>query len=140
LVVSITLSFFCATGFCQKIYKWKDAQGVVHYSEKAPPDGMKGTHMNLSVHAGEGSDNSSTISPSPAMTPTAEEENALDIASKKQEEHLCAVAKQNLELLNSGAMVASDADLDTATQLLGDQKEARRSEAAAQIARYCHEK
>jgi hypothetical protein len=74
------------------------------------------------------------------MTPTAEEEDALDIASKKQEGRLCTVAKQNLELLNSDAMVASDSDLDTATQLLGDQRKAKRSEAVAQIARYCHEK
>jgi hypothetical protein len=133
----MTLGFFCAAGLCQQIYKWKDAQGTVHYSEKAPPDGVEGTSMSLSGHA---AGNSSMIAPSPPMTPTAEEEDALDIASKKQEEHLCAVAKQNLELLNSDAMIASDADLDTATQLRGDQRKAKRSEAVAQIARYCHEK
>ncbi|WP_156804291.1 DUF4124 domain-containing protein [Rhodanobacter fulvus] len=136
LVVSAALGLFCVVGVCQEIYKWKDAAGTVHYSEKAPPDGVKNTRMTLSGHV---DDNSSELPPSSPLPTTAEAKAALDLASKKQEEHLCTVAKQNLELLNSDAMIASDSDLDSATQLLDEQRATKRSEAQAQIARYCHE-
>lgn len=131
-----TLALFCFSSAClsQQVYKWKDGAGTIHYSEQPPPNGVKKVRMKLSVNdAGE------NISESDA-TPTSkpDDQTALDKANDKQERHLCSTARQNMKLLDSGAMIASGGDIKVATQLAGEQREKARGEAQAQVERYCH--
>ncbi|MBS0381403.1 MAG: DUF4124 domain-containing protein, partial [Proteobacteria bacterium] len=43
------LSLACVAGFAsaQQIYKWKDANGVTHFSQMPPPNGTHFTKMHL---------------------------------------------------------------------------------------------
>ena len=42
------LSLLAAGGASAQAYKWTDAQGTVHYSESAPPQGTKYSRVTLS--------------------------------------------------------------------------------------------
>ncbi|MDQ6648382.1 MAG: DUF4124 domain-containing protein [Pseudomonadota bacterium] len=131
VLVVLCFSSACAS---QQVFKWKDGAGIVHYSQQPPPKGVKNVQMNLSEKgAGE------NVSESSANPPQKiHDEVALDKASDKQEKHLCSTARQNIELLKSGAMIASGGDIKVATQLKGDQREKALSDARTEAKRYCH--
>lgn len=131
LIVLALLCVGSAACFSQQVYKWKDAAGTMHYSQQPPPDGVKGTQMRLPT-ADVAVD---AVPPATSQKGMA----ALDKANDEQIKHLCSVARQNQKLLDSDAMIASDGDIATATQLVGEQRERERNEAKAQVARYCHD-
>lgn len=51
LIIGIFLAgLLPATVFASKLYKWVDEKGVVHYSDKLPPDTAKQEHEELNKH------------------------------------------------------------------------------------------
>lgn len=134
-VLALSCLGFSAICFSQQIYKWKDAAGIIHYSEQPPPEGVRKTQLKLSVSGAT----ESAPKVVDQVTSGAGEASALDKADSEQEKHLCSVARQNLKLLDSDSMIASGGDIKTATQLVGEQREGARGEAKAQVKRYCHE-
>lgn len=79
--------------FAGKVYQWKDAKGVTHYSD-SPPPARQGVKNRLLKDA------------APASTPT-------QAAAKPTEEDDCAIARKNLEQLKSASgPVGFDADGD----------------------------
>lgn len=103
--------------FAAKVYQWKDAKGVTHYSDSPPPDqAIKGRTM-----ADKGGQ--------PAQTPVAK-----PVVSAN-----CTNARSNLAVLQGANPVSIDEDKDgKPDRNLSDSERANRTELAqAQIKTYC---
>ena len=105
--------------FAAKVYQWKDAKGVTHYTDTPPPDqAIKG--RNVRDEAGQ-----------PAAPATA---NKPPVANAN-----CSNARSNLTVLQGGNPVGIDEDKDgKPDRNLTDAERANRTELAqAQIKTYC---
>ncbi|AKC87244.1 DUF4124 domain-containing protein [Pseudoxanthomonas suwonensis] len=107
----------CASAMANNVYQWKDASGVTHSSDKPPP-GQKYDTRRIDSR-GQYVD---------AATPAAA---AVDPQ--------CATARQNLQLLGSGAPVMRDTDGDGTpdTALTDEDRAAQKSLAEAAAKAYC---
>ena len=104
--------------FAAKVYQWKDAKGVTHYTDTPPPDqAIKG--RNVRDDAGQ-----------PA-TPTATKPPVVNAN--------CSNARSNLAVLQGGNAVGIDEDKDgKPDRNLTDAERSNRTELAqAQIKTYC---
>ena len=102
--------------FAAKVYQWKDAKGVTHYSDSPPPDqNIKG--RNVAAKGGE----------APAQ-PTKPVVNAN-----------CSNARSNLAVLQGNGDVAIDEDKDGKPDrnLNANERANRTALAEAQIKTYC---
>ena len=105
--------------FAAKVYQWKDAKGVTHYTDTPPPDqAIKG--RNVRDDAGQPA--------APATTAKPPVANAN-----------CSNARSNLTVLQGGNPVGIDEDKDgKPDRNLTDAERANRTELAqAQIKTYC---
>lgn len=143
-LLSLTLLCMMASAYAApaQVYKWTDANGVVHYSDAPPPlstpkvetlhvDGADRAHA-MPAEAAKAGDASkkATASNAPAanVPPSDPENRAL----------LCEKARQNLELLQSKYPVGLDTAGDGKPQVLDDesrQAETRRSQ--ERVAQLC---
>ena len=89
LLLGLALVFLASPGFAAKVYQWKDAKGVTHYSD-APPPGQQGI-QNRQLKDG------------PA---------APEAAAKPAEDPNCVIARKNLTQLKSDQPVGLDANGD----------------------------
>jgi uncharacterized protein DUF4124 len=108
----------CAPAFAQKVYQWKDAQGVTHYSDSPPPN-QQAKDRRIDNH-GE-----------PLAAATA--------AGKSVENPQCTTAKLNLQLLAGKGAVQQDADGDGKpdTTLSESDRANQRELATAAVKAYC---
>jgi len=99
------------------LYKWKDANGVTHYSE-SPPAGQKFEARRIDAHGGVGI---SEDTPAAAEPPR------------------CTQARQNLKALSDSHPVMQDTDGDGKpdTRLDESQREAQRNLADAAVKAFC---
>jgi hypothetical protein len=88
LATGLIVACACATAVAGDIYQWKDAKGVMHYGSVPPASGA------YSVRTLNGTDPS------------------LPVAAKPAENPACAIARQNMELLQGKAAVQVDSDGD----------------------------
>lgn len=100
-----------------KVYQWKDAQGVTHYSD-SPPAGQE--YKNRGQHQ--------DTAPAPAAT-----------AAKPVVNANCSNARSNLAVLQASTPVGIDEDKDgKPDRNLNDSERANRTQLAeAQIKTYC---
>ena len=112
------LASACVPAFAQKVYQWKDAQGVTHYSDSPPPNQqVKDRRID---NRGE---------------PVAQ----AAVAGKSVENPQCATARQNLQLLSGKSGVQQDTDGDgKPDKTLNDDDRANQRElATAAVKAYC---
>lgn len=90
-------------GFAKgKVYTWTDAKGTVHYGERPPKD-VKATLVKTRTgHSDPTPAQLAAAQPKPAPAPPAEDPRAAQAAALKDPKR-CAVAKENLVLLNTVA-------------------------------------
>ena len=114
----LILAGVCTTALAGKIYQWKDAKGVTHYSDSPPPEG-KAQDRQID-NRGE-----------PAPTATA--------AGKSVENPMCTTAKRNLQVLSGKAAVQQDTDGDGKPDkaLTEDDRGSQRNLAEAAVKAYC---
>lgn len=112
------LSLLLATpAFAAKVYQWKDAKGVTHYSDAPPPDqNIKGRNL---------ADKASSQTGQPIAKPVV---NAN-----------CSNARSNLTVLQNGGEVGIDDDKDGKPDrnLTQAERANRTALAEAQIKTYC---
>lgn len=108
----------CAPAFAQKVYQWKDAKGVTHYSDSPPPNGQ--AQDRRIDNRGE---------PVPEVA----------AAGKSVENPSCTTAKRNLQILGDKTPVQLDSDGDGKPDktLTEDDRGAQRSLAEAAVKAYC---
>lgn len=94
LVLAAAVAAFALPAAAGKVYQWKDANGVTHYSDEPPP---RGAYRDREIPSRD----PATIAPvaEPAAVPAADAD-------------VCAQARTNLQRLQSGEVVGLDADGD----------------------------
>lgn len=116
-----------------KVYQWKDASGVTHYSDEPPPKGQYASREVAGDHS-----QAPAADPTPAAVPAA---TTTASASKGEQVAManCAIARGNLERLKAGGDIGVDADGDGQPDApLDADAVARQTELAqANINRYC---
>ena len=116
LLLAPLLLLAASGALAQEIYTWRDADGVVHHSDSAPPKGKFETR---------------TIR-QPTSTEPAAAEGATDGRARERAED-CARARNNVEVINGNATIRMDLDGDgTAETLTSEQRAAALSQAQAQ--------
>lgn len=123
----------------QQVYKWTDANGVVHFSDAPPPSDTKNVE---SLHLAGGTttaaagtdqqpDSAGTASSASASAAPATPPNATDDAT------LCKQSRANLELLQ-GKTPVGIAGADGKAQVLDDKgREVQIANAKLAISRFC---
>lgn len=114
----VLLASACSVALASKVYQWKDAKGVTHYSD-SPPPGDQYKDRRIDNHG------AAIIEAAPA--------------GKSVEDPQCATAKRNLELLAGTSAVQQDTDGDGKPDAtLGDADRANQRELAQAAAKaYC---
>jgi Tfp pilus assembly protein PilV len=136
LALMATSTAFAASG---QVYKWTDAQGVVHYSDAPPPT----TQSNVQTVRVTGGDRPHDVAAS-----TSGEQNATQPPGQNQvaqnsppaaADHSkdCATARSNLELLQSKFQVTVTDSSGKAVPLDDKTRQVQIADMNAQIAVYC---
>jgi hypothetical protein len=133
----ILLVAACPLAFAQA-YKWKDAQGVTHYSD-SPPPGSAGKVEKIQMKGGMNAPASSGSAPAPARASTASTPKpgtpvADNPANRAQ---LCSQLRKNLDVLQKEAVVSVDDGKGGATQLDAAGRQRQMETTQAQMTLYC---
>lgn len=107
----------CASATAQNVYQWRDANGVVHSSDK-PPQGQKFETRRIDTRG-------QTVDADPVEQAPPNPQ--------------CITARQNLSLLSSGVEVQQDTDGDGKPDaaLGSEERAAQKSLAEAAVKAYC---
>ena len=89
---ALALALAAPAGAWQQVYKWKDANGVTHYSQDPPPAGKFESRTIVNR------------TPAPA--------SGAQPGDKPAESPQCARARSNIDLINSGVALKVDSDND----------------------------
>ena len=142
---ALGLSLACIAGFAsaQQIYKWKDANGVTHFSQTPPSSGMHYTKMHLasepdvSSNPSPGDNNTDNTEPgasTPQQTAPASSTQP-DTASNRTE--LCKQLSSNISLLSSKQPVVTGGAGGKQEVMSDNARESQLATARAQQAQYC---
>jgi hypothetical protein len=116
-----------------EVYRWVDANGVVHYSATEPAPALNAQRVRVSGLAVEGGDGEAA-----ASAPAAEAANAGGTrADAANAETNCTSARAQLELLQSNAPVGLANAGANAKPIDAKERQAQIAHAQAQIATYC---
>jgi protein-tyrosine-phosphatase len=123
----------------QQVYKWRDAQGTIHYSEQPPPIGVKSSVLRLAADMNTGKTESLEDSKA-ASSEGGQASDSIVALDQAQRHSLCQTARNNFKLLSGQVIVVNGGDITTARQLDEEQRAKARDEAQAQIGQYCDDK
>lgn len=121
----------------QQIYKWTDAQGIVHYSQQAPAQGTRYQQVKLAggveSPATPAADRpGSAASAAPAPMPTA----AQMADTPENRAKLCTTLKANLATLQANGPVVMQQGAKP-TVLNAEQRQQQIAQANAQYQQFC---
>lgn len=137
LPILVALLLVTPLASSQDIYKWKDAQGTMHYSQAAPPQGTKYQKVQLTgvVEApSESTQHTAPADTSPA-TPHATAAQMADTPANRAT--LCTTLKSNLATLQGKGPVVMQKD--GKPSVLDDiQRKQQIANAQAQYKQYCN--
>lgn len=117
----------------QTLYKWVDANGVVHYTQQPPPHGKA---SKFDLRSGKSESEHEAKPASASSSSFAADDKAFRSSA-------CQSARQDLAVLASGKMVVSGGTLaqpggvEDARKLTPEQREAARAEASKRVHDYC---
>ncbi|HJP98024.1 MAG TPA: DUF4124 domain-containing protein [Rhodanobacteraceae bacterium] len=143
---AIGLSILCIAGFAnaQQIYKWKDASGVMHFSQTPPANGAHYTRMHLSsepevasqpASPADGTSDSDGRNPAAAPPPPAAQTTQADTPSNRAT--LCKQLSSNITLLQGKQPVVTAGD-NGKQQVMGDSaRQQQLATSRAQQLQYC---
>jgi hypothetical protein len=127
----------CPLAFAQA-YKWKDAQGVTHYSDSPPPgqgNKVEKIQMKGGVNAPTpASTAAGPAKPATAATPPPGSPVADNPANRKV---LCGQLSKNMEVLQKEAVVSVDDGKGGTTQLDAAGRQRQMETTQAQMTLYC---
>lgn len=141
-LIAVALLLLAPLATAQQIYKWTDAQGTVHYSQSAPPQGTQYKQMTLggSVEssaqpaAQSGDDNTPAPTDTPAPSPAT---RVADTPANRAK--MCATLKSNLATLQGGGPVVMQQN-GKPSVLDASQRKQQVDSANTQYQQYCAEK
>jgi len=119
----------------QQVYKWTDANGVVHFSDAPPPDAKNAELLHLVGGTSAASDSAAAddkTKPSDDKSKPASPTDSTDTQAKE-----CERAKNNLVLLQSNIPVNEITPDGKEKPLDAKDRQARVADVNARIARLC---
>ncbi|HEY9110250.1 MAG TPA: DUF4124 domain-containing protein [Rhodanobacteraceae bacterium] len=144
----IGLSLACVTGFAcaQQIYKWKDANGVTHFSQTPPATGTHYTKMRMTSEP--------EISSNPPPPSNAEKDDSSNAGAAPGQSasggtqpdtpsnraSLCKQLSSNIALLQSKQPVVTAGGNGKQEVMSDNARESQLATARAQQAQYCSSK
>ncbi len=135
----LSFSFNAESSSPKYMYKWKSADGEIHYSER-PPRGVKYTRIRVADDKGS----APVAKPKSDLTNSNDQQQTTNVgnsSSKYQEwrKENCKIATQNLDVLQNDARIAQD-DGQGGTRLMSDEeKQANIKKMLEQQKKYCAE-
>lgn len=144
--LAIGVSIACVASFAsaQQIYKWKDANGVTHFSQTPPASGKHYTKMQLSG-APEVSSNPAPAANNTEAQPQDQDNNASaarnsaktqpDTAGNRAK--LCKQLSSNIALLQSKQAVVTESTSGKQQLMSDNAREQQLATARAQQTQYC---
>lgn len=115
-------------------YKWKDADGAVHYAD-APPAHIKAERVSV-----RGGHEQAARAPAQAEPAPSTSVSALDKAEANYRKQSCVAAKNDLDTLSSGRLVVQGIDPSSATRMSDADREVALKAAQLRVEQYCDAK
>ena len=114
----------------QYIYKWKDTQGMVHYTERPPAPGIPYERVRRPKDKGKPQ---APAAAQPAEAAQAAQDDSYGSWKKEN----CKIAQQNLDVLQNAARIAQD-DGQGGKRLMTDEEKADKiKQMNQQVEKYC---
>jgi len=151
LAIAVLAAAVAGSASAEQFYKWKDADGVTHYTSTPPPQGIEGSRVAVSGSSRSRIDMSvgteAPAAPAAPATPAgdanadnrlAQGEERTAEAIQKRRDTACDTAKQRYDVLANNAAVEWDRDGDGVAEPLDVKEHAAEMEKAQQsIGFYC---
>lgn len=116
------------------MYKWKSADGELHYTEYTPAKGIEYERIRVTLTRSTQSSDKKKIKPDDKETDLVK-----DDSYKSWQKENCAMAKKNLDILENAIRIAQD-DGEGGTRLMTDEeKQASIEKMKQQRDKYCKE-
>ena len=141
-VIGLSLASIAGFASAQQIYKWKDANGVTHFSQTPPASGMHYTKMHLD-NAPDVSSNPPSPSPNNGQPASSAPSQAAAGGSQpdtpSNRASLCKQLTSNIALLKSQQPVVTGSGASQAV-MSDNAREQQLATARAQQTQYCASK
>lgn len=142
LALVLTIAMPCLAA--SDVYRWIDANGVVHFSDAPPPQGTAYKLMDMqtgvsrdpaSTAASSAESASATDTAFDSAQPAAADEPATVKDTPENRATLCSTLQKNIALLSSDQLLTASAD--STEPLSADDRASRLARAQAQVKQYC---
>ncbi|PZQ18481.1 MAG: hypothetical protein DI564_04050 [Rhodanobacter denitrificans] len=126
-----------------RVYTWKDANGVTHFSDSPPPASVKSARQitvrgDTPVAAGQDAEGAEAAAPPAEGTPPPGTGGATLTDSPEARQQVCEQARRNAELLEGQQQVSMDVDGSGSNQVLTpEQRQQQLAQARERVAFYC---
>lgn len=147
LVIAVLAAAVAGSASAEQFYKWKDANGVTHYTSTPPPKGVESRRVAVSGSSRSRIDQSLDATGAAPATPAgaanaddrlAQGDERTAAAIQQRRDTACDTAKQRYEILANNAAVEWDRDGDGVAEPLDVREHAAEMEKAQQsIGFYC---
>lgn len=135
-VVFVLLAAACPLALAQA-YKWKDAQGVTHYSD-SPPPGNSAKVERIKMSGSAVAPAGTTAAPAPARASTAPAPSTGPVAdTPANRAKLCDQLRKNMDVLTKEAIVSVDDGKGGSRQLDANARKSQVEQTQAQMTLYC---
>ena len=126
----------CLAVAANQVYRWKDANGVVHFADAPPPDGIKYKIVNLKTGVSRDPAAPAKAASAAATPATPPADNGPKIVQDTPENRakLCQQLADNIETLQSSQVLTMG---DSGTTMTADQRAQQLARAQAQQRQYC---
>jgi hypothetical protein len=124
IAVLFALAALLGTGSAaaEQFYKWKDADGVTHYTNTPPPAGVQADKLAVKP-APLAADPAAPTESAPADGSSGTPADGRSTAAAAQRSAACATAQTTLNTLKSNAFVTMDKDGDGVSELLSPEEQ-----------------
>ena len=126
-----------------RVYTWKDANGVTHFSDSPPPASVKSARQitvrgDTPVAAGQEAAAGEAAAPPAEGTSPPGTVGATLTDSPEARQQVCEQARRNAELLEGQQQVSMDVNGDGSNQVLTpEQRQLQLAQARERVAFYC---
>jgi len=116
----------------QYIYKWKDAQGMVHYTERPPEPGVAFEKVRRTTDKGQ-----KEIPVRAPQQSASNDDSTKDDSYNSWRRDNCKIATQNLDVLQNASRIAQDDGQGGKRLMTDEEKAAQIKKMTEQQQKYC---
>ncbi len=139
ILLVLVLLLPCVALAANVVYRWKDANGVVHFADAPPPHGIK--YKIVNINTGVSRDPVQPAAPASAASAAPTDSNAKGGAQAKtlqdtpeNRAKLCEQVAQNIKALQGNQIVTLG---NSTTPMTAEQRAEQLEQAQAKMKQYC---